>query len=168
MEDITTPVVFILVGVITSYYNKNMVVILLISLLFSNIVKYGMKITIDEGFTDTKNQNDKNPKENTADKTTKQNEKTNENPTEDAPDDTDNTEDIQNDPPKKAKSTDKKNNKDVSKKTKDELKKTQESYENLYSLQTQIKKSMDTLNSDLTNAEKIVENMKSKITQTNK
>jgi len=53
MGDIITPLIFILVGVITAYYNKNMLVILLTSLVFSNIVKYGNKLAINmEGFAD--------------------------------------------------------------------------------------------------------------------
>lgn len=53
MGDIKTPLVFILIGVITSYYNKNMLVILVISLTFSNIIKYGSKMSTEyEGFTE--------------------------------------------------------------------------------------------------------------------
>jgi len=53
MGDIKTPLVFILIGIITSYYNKNMLVILVISLTFSNIIKYGSKISIEyQGFTE--------------------------------------------------------------------------------------------------------------------
>ena len=53
MGDITTPIIFILIGVITSYYNKNMLVILFISLVFSNILKYGSNLAIiNEGFSE--------------------------------------------------------------------------------------------------------------------
>jgi hypothetical protein len=53
LGDIKTPLVFILIGVITSYYNKNMLIILVISLTFSNIIKYGSKMSIEyEGFTE--------------------------------------------------------------------------------------------------------------------
>jgi len=53
LGDIITPLIFVLVGVITAYYNKNMLVILLTSLVFSNIVKYGSKLAINmEGFAE--------------------------------------------------------------------------------------------------------------------
>jgi hypothetical protein len=53
LGDLMTPLVFILVGTITAYYNKNMIVILVVALAFSNIVKYGGQITMNiEGFTE--------------------------------------------------------------------------------------------------------------------
>lgn len=53
MGDIMTPLVFILVGTIIAYYNKNMIVILVVALAFSNIVKYGSQMTMNaEGFTE--------------------------------------------------------------------------------------------------------------------
>jgi len=60
MGDIITPLIFILVGVITAYYSKNMLVILLTSLVFSNIVKYGNKLAINmEGFAEGLTTNNK-------------------------------------------------------------------------------------------------------------
>lgn len=44
MGDITTPLSFVLIGVITAYYNKNMLIILFISLVFSNIFKFGSQL----------------------------------------------------------------------------------------------------------------------------
>jgi len=59
MGDIITPLIFVLVGVITAYYNKNMLIILLTSLIFSNIVKYGSKLAINmEGFAEGLSTND--------------------------------------------------------------------------------------------------------------
>ena len=59
MGDIITPLIFILVGVITAYYSKNMLVILLTALVFSNIVKYGNKLAINmEGFAEGLTTND--------------------------------------------------------------------------------------------------------------
>jgi len=51
--DIITPLIFVLIGIITAYYNKNMLIVLLTSLIFSNIVKYGNKLAINtEGFSE--------------------------------------------------------------------------------------------------------------------
>ena len=59
MGDIKTPLIFILIGVITAYYNKNMLIILVISLAFSNIIKYGSKLSINsEGFSDNSKANE--------------------------------------------------------------------------------------------------------------
>lgn len=49
--DYMTPVVFILVGTVVSYFNKNMLVILTIALVASNLLKYGKKMIIKEGFS---------------------------------------------------------------------------------------------------------------------
>jgi len=88
MGDIVTPLVFVLIGVITAYYNKNMLIILFISLIFSNIVKYGNKLAINmEGFsenlkgkTEPNEMDDTNPAGNTKkikDETVIDNEDTN-------------------------------------------------------------------------------------------
>jgi len=67
LGDITTPSVFVLVGVIVSYYNKNMLIILFISLIFSNIVKYGSKLAINnEGFTEGLDNNNGNDNSNSG------------------------------------------------------------------------------------------------------
>lgn len=59
LGDIITPLIFVLISVITAYYNKNMLVILLTSLVFSNIVKYGNKLAINmEGFSEGLNEPD--------------------------------------------------------------------------------------------------------------
>ena len=43
-NDFYTPVIFVLVGIITSFFSKNMVVILTIALVSSNVIKHGNKI----------------------------------------------------------------------------------------------------------------------------
>lgn len=48
-KDLLTPTIFVLVAFITSFFSKNMVVILVIALCASNIIKYGTKIRINEG-----------------------------------------------------------------------------------------------------------------------
>lgn len=53
MGDITTPLIFVLVGIITAYYNKNMIVILVVALAVSNVLKCGTQIALNtEGFTE--------------------------------------------------------------------------------------------------------------------
>jgi hypothetical protein len=149
MGDITTPLLFVLIGTIVAYFNKNMIIILVISLVFSNILKFGTKISVDEGFTDKEK-----TEEDTAEKT---DEKT----------DTTTT----NKPDNSAKTTAKKTatttttttptptTKTGKSITPDLLANTQESFENLYSLQKQIEESMKTLNAELSSAEKIVEKL---------
>jgi hypothetical protein len=48
-KDYFTPIIFVLVGVITSFFSKNMLVILLIALVSSNIIKHGNNMRY-EGF----------------------------------------------------------------------------------------------------------------------
>lgn len=67
LGDFATPLVFILVGVITSYFNKNMLIILTVSLVLSNIFKYGNKMSDKEGLT-TKDETEEKPEETTMDK----------------------------------------------------------------------------------------------------
>jgi len=53
MGDITTPLIFVLVGIITAYYNKNMIVILVVALAVSNVLKCGTQIALNtEGFAE--------------------------------------------------------------------------------------------------------------------
>jgi hypothetical protein len=55
--------IFMLVGYLTSYFSKNMIVILVIALVVSNVIKSGANIAL-EGMTnkDKKDEGDKNPK----------------------------------------------------------------------------------------------------------
>ena len=46
-------VIFVVVGILTSFFSKNMVVILTVGLVFSNVLKYGTKIRV-EGFEEEK------------------------------------------------------------------------------------------------------------------
>lgn len=46
-------VLFVVVGILTSFFSKNMVVILTISIVFANVLKYGTKIRV-EGFEEEK------------------------------------------------------------------------------------------------------------------
>lgn len=50
-KDYTSIFLFVLVALLTSFFSKNMVVILLIGVVFTNILKYGTNIRI-EGFED--------------------------------------------------------------------------------------------------------------------
>jgi hypothetical protein len=43
------PTLFILIGIVTSFFSKNMVVILTISLITSNVIVYGTKLNYNEG-----------------------------------------------------------------------------------------------------------------------
>lgn len=54
--------IFFLVGFLTYYFNKNMIVILCISLFVTNLLKYGLKIRINEGFEEK--EEDETKKEN--------------------------------------------------------------------------------------------------------
>lgn len=51
MGDIMNATVFILIGFLTSFFSKNMVVILIFSLVVSNVLKYGVSIG-QEGFAE--------------------------------------------------------------------------------------------------------------------
>ena len=50
--------IYIIIGFLTSFFNKNMIVILSISVIFANILKYGRASTL-EGFDGEKNEVDK-------------------------------------------------------------------------------------------------------------
>lgn len=50
-NDFQSLIIFIMIGVLTSFFNKNMIVILCLSLAVSNIIKYGVKgVRVSEGF----------------------------------------------------------------------------------------------------------------------
>lgn len=53
LGDYLIPIVFILVAFVTSFFSKNMTVILLTALAISNIIKYGTKIRVNEGFQES-------------------------------------------------------------------------------------------------------------------
>jgi len=54
--------IFILVGFLTSFFSKNMIVIMVCALAVSNILKYGLGIRVQDGFTanDSENKSDDN------------------------------------------------------------------------------------------------------------
>jgi len=59
-NDLWTIAIFVLTGFLTSFFSKNMVVILCISLAVSSIIKYGTPTTMSEGFNGlTDNDKDK-------------------------------------------------------------------------------------------------------------
>jgi hypothetical protein len=49
MGNFLIPTLFILIGIVISFFNKNMIVILTISLISSNIIEYGTKLKYNEG-----------------------------------------------------------------------------------------------------------------------
>lgn len=50
-NDFSSLIIFIMIGVLTSFFNKNMIVILCLSLAISNIIKYGVQgVRVSEGF----------------------------------------------------------------------------------------------------------------------
>jgi len=144
--DLKTPLIFILICIIVSYFNKNMIIILSVSLIFSNILKYGTKIMIDEGFA--------NEDTNTTGGDVKID---NSSPLDKQPE---NEESIKN------KESDISSKNKISSKmaeNKEFIKDTMESYENLFSIQNQIMKTMESLTDDLSNAEKIIERLETNI-----
>jgi hypothetical protein len=50
LGEYSIPIIYILVAFVTSFFSKNMTVILLTALAISNIIKYGTKIRVEEGF----------------------------------------------------------------------------------------------------------------------
>ena len=85
--DLLHVAIFLLIGYLTSHFSKNMIVVLVIALVISNIVKSGIRIAV-EGMTNKeenkghsknkkesiKNKNDKKNKEGLTDKYEKENE----------------------------------------------------------------------------------------------
>lgn len=56
--DLLLPTFFVLIGIITSFFSKNMTVILTIALVLSNIIKYATKGVYNEGFQDDNDDSD--------------------------------------------------------------------------------------------------------------
>jgi hypothetical protein len=54
--------VFILIGFLTSFFSKNMIVILTTTMVFTNILKCGISIRNTEGFDDTENKDEHDEK----------------------------------------------------------------------------------------------------------
>jgi hypothetical protein len=49
VRDLRTPLIFILVSYVTSFFSKNMIVILSMGLVVANVFKYGTTFTVNEG-----------------------------------------------------------------------------------------------------------------------
>ena len=57
-RDFQSLIIFIILGLVISYFNKNMIIILCLSLVVTNIIKYGIKgVRISEGFQDSEELN---------------------------------------------------------------------------------------------------------------
>lgn len=57
-NDLVSVATFVLIGILTSFFSKNMVVILCISIVLSNIIRFGVKIGM-EGLTDEEEDDEK-------------------------------------------------------------------------------------------------------------
>jgi hypothetical protein len=138
MGDIITPVIFVLVGVITAYFNKNMLVVLFVSFVFSNISKLvktsnSLKSLMvnGEGYENM---------EDTKDEPTEESEE---------------PMDTENEAEEETETENYENKKKVEKHVK-------ETYENLFSLQQKMEKSIESMTNDLSHAEKIIEKLENK------
>ena len=69
MNNLLAAIVFILVGLLTSFFSKNMVVIMVVSMVVSNIFKFGTNIRLEGFETDEKDEK----KKETETKETKEN-----------------------------------------------------------------------------------------------
>jgi hypothetical protein len=131
LGDYLLPTFFVLIGIMTSFFSKNMTVILTISLVTSNIIKYATRNSLNEGFEE----GGKSEKEG----------KSEENKNEDEVDSSDIGK--QETKVKKPKITE--NN----------VEGMQEKYKELMSLQDTILGQMETLEESLSNAENVVKNI---------
>lgn len=61
-NDLVSVATFVLIGILTSFFSKNMVVILCISVVFSNIIRFGMKIGM-EGLSEGVDEEEEEEKE---------------------------------------------------------------------------------------------------------
>jgi len=52
IQDMTSVAIFILVGLLVTFFNKNMIIVLSLAILVSNVLKYGIKQNVMEGFED--------------------------------------------------------------------------------------------------------------------
>ena len=66
--------ILLIVGFLTSFFNKNMVIVLLLSLLVTNVIKYGTGSRLNEGFED-KNLDSEDSKKDTEEDEEKNSEK---------------------------------------------------------------------------------------------
>ena len=138
VNDFLFPTFFILIGIITSFFSKNMTVILTISLVLSNIVKYATKGYINEGFQEEDNKTDDNKKKKINNKND------NDTPVDDLDD---------------YASTKTQTDVKKTKINKDNIEGMQEKYKELMTLQDTILGQIQTLEESLTNAENVVNNI---------
>ena len=61
VNDFFTPTIFILVAIITSFFTKNMTVILSIALVSCNVIKQGTKMRLNEGMENNDEEDDSDP-----------------------------------------------------------------------------------------------------------
>lgn len=52
IKDYMSVTIFILVGLLVSFFNKNMIVIMMVALSVTHLLKYGIKSTLNEGMQD--------------------------------------------------------------------------------------------------------------------
>lgn len=74
MNNLLAAIVFILVGLLTSFFSKNMVVIMVVSMVVSNIFKFGTNIRL-EGFRNDDEDDDEAKKKETKDEEKKEEKK---------------------------------------------------------------------------------------------
>lgn len=107
-NDIMGIVLMCIIGFLTSFFSKNMIVILCVALIMTNLVKKGMKQVGYEGFED------KEPKEDKENKKEKEDNEDNEDKDKSTTEETNKVDDKVDDAP---------NSNELSEKTKDEMKK---------------------------------------------
>ena len=147
MGDVTTPLIFVIVGFLTTFFSKNMFVVLTMGLVVANVLKYGATMgysdTVSEGFEDATKTETSSPNEESheivdteqyleKDGSKKESKK----------------ESMSNDTDGKINSTSKK------------MESMANKYKKLEGLQNQIISGMDQVTSSLTHAEKIMKDMK--------
>lgn len=59
INDMVSIAIFILIGLLVSFFNKNMIIILFISITLTHVLKYGTKIAISEGMDDANKRDEK-------------------------------------------------------------------------------------------------------------
>ena len=147
MGDVTTPLIFVIVGFLTTFFSKNMFVVLTMGLVVSNVLKYGATMgyadTVSEGFEDaTQNETD------SADAESHEIVDTEQYLEKDGSKKESKKESMSNDTDGKINSTSKK------------MESMANQYKKLEGLQNQIISGMDQVTSSLTHAEKIMKDMK--------
>ena len=144
-SDFMYALIFVLVGFLTSFFSKNMIVILCIALVITNILKYGVSIRTSEGFNDNSNEDEEEEEEET--------EETNE----EEEDETENTDDAFTNKKEGFRSDDKKTSDNKS-----DAQGIKEDYMKLMEVQKNIVDNMTKITEPLAQAEEIVDRMRAK------